>query len=98
MALLVYFIPHAEEGLFFINLNLEAITDVSGLYNSCLSELPDIPSANVSIVNETNPFSGVDYHYCLVETERGAFQSSRLTFQGMQLHASASYAIVIVIQ
>lgn len=79
---------HTEETLFFINLDLDSITNVSDLYSSCLSQVPDIPTATVSIVNETNSANGVEYHYCSVETERGTFQSSRITFQGIQAAAS----------
>ena len=74
-----------EENLFFMNLNLENITDFSSLYNSCRSEVPDIPYAKVSIVNQTNPMSGRDYFYCRVETERGIFRSSSVIFQGDHL-------------
>lgn len=73
-----------EESLFFINLNLENINDFSSLYNSCRSQVPDIPYAKVSVVNQTNtsPVSGRDYFYCRVETERGVFRSSSVIFQG----------------
>lgn len=71
-----------EESLFFINLNLENINDFSSLYNSCRSQIPDIPYATVSIVNQTNTQSGRDYFYCRVETERGVFRSSSVIFQG----------------
>ena len=71
-----------EENLFFMNLNLENIADISSLYNLCRSEVPDIPYARVSVVNETNPTSGRDYFYCQVETERGIFRSSSVIFQG----------------
>ena len=74
-----------EENLFFMNLNLKNITDFSSLYNSCRSEVPDIPYAKVSIVNQTNPMSGRDYFYCRVETERGIFRSSSVIFQGDHL-------------
>ena len=68
-----------------MNLNLKNITDFSSLYNSCRSEVPDIPYAKVSIVNQTNPASGRDYFYCRVETERGVFRSSSVIFQGDHL-------------
>lgn len=76
------FFISVEESLFFINLNLENVIDFSSLYDSCRSQVPDIPYAMVSIVNETNAVSGRDYFYCRVETERGIFRSSSVIFQG----------------
>ena len=70
-----------EESLFFMNLNLQNITDFSSLYTSCHSQVPDIPYAKVSVVNQTNSMSGRDYFYCRVETERGIFRSSSVLFQ-----------------
>ena len=75
-------VPHAESSLFFINLNFENVTKFSTLYDTCRSQVPDIPSARVSIVNETNSQTGRDYFHCRVETARGIFRSSSVTFQG----------------
>ena len=79
---LMFYHDSIEESLFFVNLHLENITDFSSLYDSCRGQVPDIPYAKVSIVNETNPASGRDYFYCRVETERGIFRSSSVLFQG----------------
>jgi hypothetical protein len=65
-----------------MNPNLENIADFSSLYDSCRSQVPDIPYARVSIVNQTNPANGRDYFYCQVETERGVFRGSSVIFEG----------------
>lgn len=75
-------VPHAEESLFFAYLNFENVTNFSSLYDTCRSQVPDIPSARVSIVNDTNSLTGQDYFHCRVETARGIFRSSSVTFQG----------------
>ena len=65
--------PHAEDDLFFLN----PIPPTASIFTnrSELCAVPDIPTANVTIVNESNPRTGNDYFYCRVETERGIFRS-----------------------
>ena len=74
--------PQAEENLFFQDINLQSINNLSGLVDECRSQVPDIPMATVSVVNRTNPLNGRDYSYCEVETERGMFRSGSVSFQG----------------
>ena len=71
-----------EETLFFINLNVDNVANVSSLLDMCQEQVPDIPSASVFVMNETNPSNGRDFFYCQVETSRGNFRSSSVTFQG----------------
>ena len=55
------------------------VRDGSELYDYCISQLPDIPQATVTIVDKTDSH-GTDYSYCQVDNGRGIFFGSATTF------------------
>ena len=78
--LLNYHFISAEMTRFFMDYDIQVqVRDAAELYDYCISQLPDIPRASVTIVNKTDSH-GIEYSYCQVDNGRGLFFGSTTTF------------------
>lgn len=82
---------YAEVTRFFMDYDLQVqVRDASELYDYCVSQLPDIPRATVTIVNKTDSH-GTHYSYCQVDNGRGIFFGSTTTFQSRLIVSMVLY-------